>query len=63
MYVSPINYINQRRLESAQVLLVTTDLNFKQIAERIGFYDASVFSRMFKSKIGYSPKEYRLMNR
>lgn len=63
MYVSPIDYIIQRRLESAQVLVVTTDLNFKQIAERVGFYDASVFSRMFKRQIGYTPKEYRLMNR
>jgi AraC-like DNA-binding protein len=42
-------------------LLAETDLSVKEIAFRLGFEDASYFTRFFKKHFGKTPSEMRLM--
>ena len=62
MGVSPINYITRSRLSFACELLKGTDLSVKEIAISVGYEDPHFFSRVFKSNIGLSPKEFRKIN-
>ena len=41
-------YVNQRRIERAQELMVMTDQPLCQIAEQCGFADQSHFTRVFR---------------
>jgi AraC family transcriptional regulator len=56
---TPLDYINLKRIEKAQLLLGTTDLSLKEIMEKTGFNSASYFDRIFKSTTGSTPLEYR----
>ena len=47
------------RMENAKELLSSSDLPLNIIAQRVGFEDASYFSKAFKRYTGYSPKYYR----
>ncbi len=49
----------EERLIEAKSLLATSDLPLEIISERLGFSDASNFSKSFKSWVGMSPNEYR----
>ncbi len=53
------SYLNQQRIESAKNLLRTTALKNYEIAEAIGFDDASYFNEIFKKTVGMTPNEYR----
>lgn len=59
MGLSPIQYINKRRVEEAQKLLLSSDDTLFKIAGRIGFSDEYYFSRVFKKIVGVSPDHYR----
>jgi AraC-like DNA-binding protein len=59
--VSPIVYINKKRMEKAQQLLLASDQPIAQIAEQFGM-EPYYFSRMFKKLTGLSPSEYRKYN-
>ncbi|WP_163516791.1 AraC family transcriptional regulator [Gelidibacter japonicus] len=52
-------FIIQERLRKAQVMIQYTDLPFKTIANKVGFKSQSHFSRLFKQRFGYTPKELR----
>ena len=54
-----IDYINQKRIEKSQVLLLTTSDNLDTIARHVGFSNWAYFSRVFKNYIGLSPGHYR----
>jgi AraC-like DNA-binding protein len=56
---SPMAHVAARRIERAQILLVTTDLPIQDIAEKVGFPDPFHFTRMFKHGCGRSPSRYR----
>jgi AraC-like DNA-binding protein len=55
----PLQYINKRRIEKAQELLLGTDETLYQIAQQVGFSDEYYFSRLFKKIVGISPDYYR----
>jgi AraC-like DNA-binding protein len=57
--VSPIQYINKKKVERAQLLLFTTDKPVKEIAYDLGFSDHSYFIRLFHKLSGITPQEYR----
>ncbi|WP_405380875.1 helix-turn-helix domain-containing protein [Maribacter sp. LLG6340-A2] len=50
--------INQK-IEKAKLLLVNTDLPIYEIAEQIGYKNATHFSAAFKRQEGTSPKKYK----
>ncbi|MGC1632894.1 MAG: AraC family transcriptional regulator, partial [Gelidibacter sp.] len=52
-------FIIQERLRNAQVMIQYTDLPFKAIAHKSGFKSQSHFSRLFKARFGYTPKDLR----
>ena len=54
-----INFISDRRLEKSCQLLTETDLSIKEITADVGYNDQNYYSRIFKTKYGLSPKEYR----
>ena len=54
-----INYISDKRLEKSRQLLEQTELSIKEITAKVGYNDQNYFSRIFKTKYGLSPKEYR----
>ena len=57
---SPIDFINNRRIEFAKRLLWEKqgDISIKDAALQSGFSDAYYFSRLFKKKENISPSEY-----
>ena len=58
---SPINYIIDRRLEQAKILLGISDITLKEVAEKCGYKSESFLSRSFKKKFGISPAQFRKM--
>lgn len=62
MGVRPMEYVNRIRIERAQMLLVTTDLPIKQIADNVGISSNSYFSTLFRKQTMCTPEEYRNMH-
>ncbi|GAA0527163.1 helix-turn-helix domain-containing protein [Chitinophaga japonensis] len=58
----PLSYIQLKRIERAQFLLVNTDLPLAQIAAETGFESLSYFTRLFKEKTAQTPGEYKRNN-
>lgn len=61
--ISPQNYILNTKMEMAKSFLTTTDTEIKYIASSLGYDDQFVFSHAFKVKTGYSPREWRNLNK
>lgn len=61
MGTTPLQYINQKKIEEAQLLLVTESMAVKEIAYRLAFEDYSYFNRLFKKMTGVTPQSYRKM--
>lgn len=51
--------IDQKIILEIKRVLLHTDLNVTEIAQKFGFEDQSYFSRFFKRHVGVSPKEYK----
>lgn len=56
---TPVQYIHQKRMEKAQLLLRTTELHIKEIAYECGFNHVPYFCRLFKQQHGVSPSAWR----
>lgn len=57
--MTPVLYITTRRMEKAELLLVTTTLSVKQIASEVGYGNTSYFNKQFRKKFKLSPQMYR----
>ncbi|MBE1442446.1 AraC-like DNA-binding protein [Paenibacillus sp. OAS669] len=55
--ITPVQYLNQIRIESSKELL-KQDCSIQEVAESVGFGNEFYFSRMFKRTIGLSPTVY-----
>ena len=55
----PNKYIQSKRIERAQLLLLSTNNSLKQIAEKVGLENLSYFSRIFKNHTGKTPGVFR----
>lgn len=56
-------YVLNTRLSRARILLKTTDLPVQTICEECGIPDSNYFSRIFKSRTGLTPLQYRNQKR
>ncbi len=56
---SAYGFVVDRRLRRAQQLLVTGDLALKEVAAAAGFSDQAHMTRMFRSRLGVTPGQYR----
>lgn len=57
--VSIPEYIRRRRVEAAEELLKTTQLNVGEIASRVGYKSMAAFSRAFLRERGQNPSRLR----
>ena len=60
--VTPLAFINERRVCRAMRILETERTSMVDIALRIGFVSPSHFTRTFRSVTGLSPSRYRLLS-
>jgi len=56
-------FIINKLIETAKSKVYEVDKNVNQIAFELGFKYPQHFSRLFKEKVGYSPSEFRGLNR
>ena len=55
------DYLLQKRMEKAKLLLLTTELKNYEIAEQVGFEDVNYFITKFKKYYQITPKQYKEM--
>ena len=53
------DYVNEYRLVVAEKMVIETDDNFSEIAEKSGFNSICTFRRAFLKKNGMTPGKYR----
>lgn len=58
-HTTPMQYLVERRMTNAQVLLETTNYNITEIGKLVGYDNPLYFSRIFRKQKGISPSEYR----
>ena len=56
---TPNAYITKRKMEKAELTLLTTALPVKSIADLLGYDDYSYFNRIFRKNSGMTPLQYR----
>ncbi|MFY9424306.1 MAG: helix-turn-helix transcriptional regulator, partial [Bacillota bacterium] len=54
-----VSYLTEVRLDKAKKLLKDTQLTIAEIAEKVGYSDASYFSRVFKKHVKVTPGRFR----
>ncbi|NDW19467.1 AraC family transcriptional regulator [Dysgonomonas sp. 216] len=57
--IGPCEFILRQRLQTSQLLLLTTNMNLQEIVEAVNFKSLSYFSYVFKRYNGISPSSYR----
>lgn len=56
---SPTELIQERVLIEAKRMLIHSDVTISYVADELGYEDYSYFIRLFKKKVGVSPKEFQ----
>lgn len=54
---NPSDLLNDYRLNMAHKMLQTGEMDLQTVSEKVGFSDYTYFSRRFKARFGYSPKQ------
>ena len=54
-----VDYLTAIRMKKAMDWIQETDLQVQQIANKVGFEDASYFTSVFRKFYGLTPKQYR----
>lgn len=57
--MTPNDYVNRKRIESSLQLLLSTDYPLEQIAQQVGYSNASYYIRVFRKIIGQTPATFR----
>ncbi|MFT0230856.1 helix-turn-helix transcriptional regulator [Bacteroides faecis] len=56
---TPLQYTNQKKIEKAQLILITDSMPIKNISYLLAYEDHSYFNRLFKKLTGVTPQQYR----
>lgn len=59
MRCTPLQYINQKKIEKAQLMLIISDKSIKDIAYELSFDNISYFYRLFRRLTGIPPSRYK----
>ena len=57
--MSPMQFVADQRMRTAERMLVTSGKPIQEIAHAVGIVDMSYFSKQFKKTYGYTPSSYR----
>lgn len=57
--LTPARFLMNKRIETAQLLLLEEGTPNRDIATAVGFDDQSYFCKVFRSMVGMSPQKYR----
>ena len=56
---SPMHYLNSRRIAAAKRLLLTTDLNVREVGAQVGIENTNHFINLFKKDTGTTPLSFK----
>lgn len=56
---TPSAFVTKKRMEAAELLLITTNETIKTISAKVGYDDNSYFNKTFKRYAGVTPQQYR----
>lgn len=59
LHMTPFEYLIQIRIDKGCEMLKNTDLSVGEIATSCGFNSFSYFSKIFRERVGITPREYR----
>ncbi|MFA4871096.1 MAG: AraC family transcriptional regulator [Pedobacter sp.] len=59
MNCTPGKYINQKKIEKAQLMIIVNDTSVKDVAYSLGFDNISYFNRLFKKITGETPGKHK----
>lgn len=57
---TPLQYILQKKIEKAQLLLITSNMQIREIAAELSIDNVSYFNRLFKKYTQMTPTEYKM---
>ena len=60
---TPSDLIKEFRLKKAAQLLIENDMSIEDVCSEVGFKSRTHFSKLFKDKYGYSPRQYTISMR
>ena len=60
---TPMQYLQQIRIDNAKDLLRETNLSITEVAASVGYNDGSYFTALFRKSISVTPREYRRLVR
>lgn len=60
--MSFVNYLKKVRIDKARELLDDCSLSVNEVAERVGFQNPRLFSKIFKEELGITPSDYQKKN-
>jgi AraC-type DNA-binding domain-containing proteins len=58
MQCTPVQYINRKKIERAQQMLIIENTAIKDVAYSLSFENISYFNRLFKQLTNYTPTQY-----
>jgi AraC-like DNA-binding protein len=56
---TPLSYLTNWRINRAKELLITEKVSINEVASRVGYQSQPAFNRVFKTKTGKTPAQYR----
>lgn len=56
--MSPLQYRLNIKINKAKYLLECTDMSVYDIGDSLGFYDEAYFCKVFRNRVGVTPKKY-----
>lgn len=56
---TPLDYLQEIRINTAKDLLKTSNLSIGEIADKVGYQDAAYFATLFKKHLATTPNAYR----
>ena len=58
-----INYLNNRRVSAAELMLLEDNISVTEAASAVGFSSLTTFNRVFKEINGCTPSEFKKLYR
>ena len=57
--LTPIHYINQKKIEASQLMMIIQNIPIKDVAFALSFENITYFNRLFRRLVGKTPTQYK----